>query len=109
MTDLGLIEEEQARAEKTIRRAMDAFDVTIAALQDAVADLKAEYDAGEKEVMRDLKAMNSAFQFAMQMEARARETAAKQGPTVSVGSLDLDAAREEIRLRLACLRDAEDN
>lgn len=106
MTDLGLIEEEQARTEKTIRRAMEAFEITVEALNEAVSRLREEYRAGEKAVMTDLKAMNGAFQFAMQLEARARETAGKQHTGGGAGSLDLDAAREEIGLRLACLRAA---
>lgn len=110
MTDLGLLEDEdQARAEKTIARAMEAFDTTIEALQAAVRELKAEYRTGETEVLRDLKAMNAAFQLAMSTEAKAREAVAKQAPLAGSGSLDLDAAREEIRLRLACLRTADDN
>ncbi|MEM9318310.1 MAG: hypothetical protein AAGA70_04820 [Pseudomonadota bacterium] len=109
MTDLGLLEEDKARAEITIRRAMEAFDTTIEALQHAVSELKAEYRSGEAEVMRDLKAMNAAFQFAVTTEAKAREAVAKQTPAMGVGSLDLDAAREEIGLRLACLRAAGDD
>ena len=109
MTDLGYLEEDQARAETTIRRAMEAFDTTIEALQQAVAELKAEYRAGETEVMKDLKAMNAAFQLAMSTEAKARDALAKHAPAVGAGTLDLDAAREEVRLRLACLRTADDN
>ena len=109
MTDLGLLEEDQERADITIARAMEAFDTTIEALQAAVRELKAEYRTGETEVMKDLKAMNAAFFLAMSTEAKAREALAKQAPVVGDGVLDLDAAREEIRLRLACLRAADDN
>jgi len=109
MTDLGFLEEDQDRAELTIARAMEAFDVTIEALQHAVAELRAEYKAGETEVMKDLKAMNNAFQAAMSTEAKARDALAKQGQLVGGNALDLDAAREEVGLRLACLRAVEDN
>ena len=109
MTDLGFLEEDEARAELTIQRAMEAFDTTIEALRHAVAELKAEYRTGETEVMKDLKAMNAAFQLAVSTEVKAREALAKQASQVGAGTLDLDAAREEIRLRLACLRAADDN
>lgn len=109
MTDLGLIEKDTTRADKTIRRAMDAFETTIDVLNEAVNKLKAEYRAGEKAVMADLKAMNTAFSFAMAMEARARDAAGPHTQAKAAGTLDLDAAREEIGLRLACLRSAEDN
>lgn len=109
MTDLGLLEEDQERAEVTIARAMEAFDTTIEALQHAVRGLKAEYRSGEAEVMKDLKAMNAAFFHAMSTEVKARESLAKQAPVATGGVLDLDAAREEIRLRLACLRTADND
>ena len=109
MTDLGLIEEDQAHADKTIGRAMEAFDTTIEALQHAVQELKAEYRAGEREVMKDLKSMNDAFKLAVDSEAKARALLARQSVGAGAGCLDLDAAREEVRLRLACLRAADDN
>ena len=109
MTDLALIEEDKAREEIVIRRAMKAFEVTLLALDAAVDDFKAEYLSGEKEILKDLKAMNSAYQYAMETEQKARERAAKQIGAIHAGTLDLDAAREEIGLRLACLRATGDD
>lgn len=110
MTDIGLLMEDDARAAKTVERAMEAFEVTIEALQDAVGKLRAEYETGEKAVMSDLKVMNAAFTHAMKMEAAARDAASKHLTIATAGvELDLDAAREEIGLRLACLRSAGDD
>lgn len=101
-----IISEEQARADEVVARAMAAFEVTIEALDEAVARLRAELRSGEKTVMSDLKAMNAAFLFAMQQQEKARDAGAKGTLRGGCGALDLEAARTEIGLRLACLREA---
>ncbi|QBX99836.1 hypothetical protein E2K80_03060 [Rhodophyticola sp. CCM32] len=50
--------------------------------------------------------MNGAFLFALAMEEKARVAAGKHVGGGAGGRFDLDAARAEIGLRLACLRTA---
>ncbi|WJY20511.1 hypothetical protein QTA57_11695 [Fontisubflavum oceani] len=95
-----------ARAERVVSQAMKAFEVTLEALEAAVDALRAEAATGEQAVSKDLKAMNAAFLFALQMEEKARAAGDKHGAGPGAGQLDLDAARAEIDLRLACLRAA---
>lgn len=109
MTDLSILEQDEARSEKTIARAMTAFDTTLDTLQEAVETLKADYKNGAKDVIDQVRSMNKAFQSAMEAEAQARGSLRKQGIYIGSGSLDLDGARDEVRLRLACLRDAKDD
>lgn len=100
-------DEDVAQTEITVARAMKAFDVTLDVLEAAVDRLRAEEAASPGAVIKDLKEMNSAFTLALHMKEKARD--AKRGPDGGrAGALDLDAARAEIGLRLACLRDASD-
>ena len=61
----------------------------------------------DKKRCQEVKAIVAAFQLAIQQEAKAREAGSrKYGAAPEGGWLDLDAARVEIRGRLACLRAA---
>lgn len=100
-------DEDDACTEITVARAMKAFDVTVDALEDAVDRLRAEEAVSPGAVIKDLKEMNSAFTLALNLKEKARD--AKRGPDGRrAGELDLDAARAEIGLRLACLRGVSD-
>ena len=101
----AIADEDMARARKVLGRAIKAFEVTIEALDAAVDRLREDVTSGEQEVMKDLRAMNGAFLFAMTLEEKARAAEFGTGGG-GAGQLDLDAAREEIGLRLACLRAA---
>ncbi|RMA42144.1 hypothetical protein D9R08_11895 [Rhodophyticola porphyridii] len=95
-----------ARAEGIVAEAMKAFDVALEVLSDAIDALRAEKTVGEQEVTKDLRAMNNAYMFALQMREKARDAGDRHGAAAGGGGLDLDAAREEIGLRLACLEAA---
>ena len=98
------------RAEKLVARAQHVFENTVVALEDAVRKLKSMPEDGEREVVRDVRAMNSALMLAMDMQEKARvagSTHFRTGDGHS-GRLDLAAARDEIAERLARLRDASD-
>ncbi|MGP1358387.1 hypothetical protein [Roseicyclus sp.] len=94
------------RAEMLVVRAQEVFETTVEALQDAVRTLKAMPDTGEREVIKDVRAMNSALMLAMELQEKARVAGSKHFGTEAGGKLDLAAARDEIALRLACLRTA---
>jgi len=96
------------RAETLVARAQEVFETTVEALQDAVRTLKSMPDAGEREVIKDVRAMNSALMLAMELQEKARAAGSKHFGTEAGARLDLSAARDEIALRLACLRDAGD-
>lgn len=100
------------RAEMLVARAQRVFETTVEALEDAVEALKSMPEAGEREVMKDVKAMNVALMQAMDMQEKARVAGSrhfgKGTGSGSGGRLDLAAAREEIGERLARLRDAGD-
>ena len=65
-----------------------------------------EEGAGDKQVVADIKALNGAFLFAMKMQEAARAAGSERFGLRGAGQLDLDAARDEIGIRLACLRAA---
>lgn len=104
-----LTDDDASRADLAVARAMAAFETTIQALEAAVAELRDEACLDPRTVMGDLKVMNTAFAHALQMEAKARENGEKFAGRAGTGALDLDAARAEIGLRLACLRSAGDD
>lgn len=98
------------RAELLVARAQRVFETTVEALEDALRKLKSMPETGEREVMRDMRAMNSALLLAMDMQEKARVAGSTHFGSVDGenGRLDLAAARDEIAERLACLRDAAD-
>jgi hypothetical protein len=100
------------RAEMLVARAQRVFETTVEALEEAVEALKSMPDSGERDVLKDVKAMNIALMQAMDMQEKARVAGSKHfGKGTGSGNggrLDLAAAREEIAERLARLRDARD-
>lgn len=97
------------RAQKIVADAQEAFETTIEALKDTVRVLKGMPETGDREVIKDVKAMNQAFLFALEMQEKARVAGCKKFGTIGgSAALDLGAARDEIAFRLACLRDAGD-
>jgi hypothetical protein len=100
------------RAEMLVARAQRVFETTVEALEEAVEALKTMPEAGEREVMKDVKAMNVALMQAMDMQEKARVAGSKHfgkgTGAANGGRLDLAAAREEIAERLARLRNAGD-
>lgn len=97
-----------ARAEQLVSDAMQSFELTRSALREAIDEIKAEARDGEREVVRQLKALNTAFQVTIQMEAKARDLVERNVHAIRDGEFDLAAARAEIGQRLARLRAAGD-
>jgi hypothetical protein len=94
------------RAETLVARAQEIFETTVEALQDAVRALKETPEAGEREIIKDVRAMNSALMLAMELQEKARVAGSRHFGTDAGARVDLAEAREEIAVRLACLRDA---
>jgi hypothetical protein len=107
--DPGELDLTLERAELLVARAQEVFETTVEALSDAVRVLKAMPETGERDVVRDVRAMNTALMFAMEMQEKARAAGSKHfgGGSGSAG-LDLAAARVEIAGRLDRLRAARD-
>lgn len=95
---------EDTRDETLVLQAQDAFDRAVRALQDSCNTLEQTPDAGEGDVAKAVRQMNGAFLHTMEMREKAREAGCKRFGTGGAGTLDLDEARAEIGLRLACLR-----
>jgi len=107
MTDMIELTDERARAERTVGRALKALEIATRSLEDAVDAWQALEDgAGEKQLVAEIKALNGAFLFAMKMQETARAAGSETYGLGGAGQLDLDAARDEVGLRLACLRAA---
>lgn len=92
------------RPEKIVLQAQDAFDRAVQILQDSCDQLKCDPDAGEGDVTKAVRQMNGAFLLAMDLREKAREAGCKRFGNSGAAELNLDAARAEIGLRLACLR-----
>jgi len=98
------------RAELLVARAQIVFETTVEALEHTVHKLKSTPESGERDVMKDVRAMNAALMLAMDMQEKARAAGSSHFGAVDGGNgrLDLAAARDEIAGRLARLRDASD-
>ncbi|MEX3015909.1 hypothetical protein [Gymnodinialimonas hymeniacidonis] len=97
---------EPERADMLVEQAQEAFDVAVEALRDSCKKLRAEPAVGEDEVSKAVRQMNGAYMLAMTMREKAHDAGSKRFGASGAGQLDLGAARSEIGLRLACLRDA---
>lgn len=95
------------RAELLVARAQEVFETTVHVLQDAVRTLKSMPDSGERDVIKDVRAMNAALMMAMDMQEKARVAGSTHFGGRGEARLDLGAARDEIRARLDRLRRAE--
>ncbi|MEM7722889.1 MAG: hypothetical protein AAF376_10980 [Pseudomonadota bacterium] len=92
-------------AVKTVGRAFDALETATETLQAAVNALKlADPTFSDKQVVTDIRALNGALLFAMKTQEAAR--AAGHEGFGGGGQLNLEEARDEIGVRLACLRSA---
>ncbi len=106
MTDIQC-DDDLAHAERTVERAWKALETAVAVLESAVDAAKAPGAMDASEMVKDVKALNAAFLWAMQQEGRARDAGSQRyGRGGGGGSLDLAAARAEVEFRLACLRGA---
>ena len=95
------------RAERIVADVQTAFETAVDCLRDTLSDLRSCPGGADREVVKDLKAMNAAFLLALQMQEKARDAGSQRfGSAAPGGDLDLAAARAEIALRLACLRSA---
>lgn len=97
---------DDARDEKLVLQAQDAFDRAVEALHACCQVLERTPTAGEGEVTKAVRQMNGAFLHTMEMREKAREAGCKRFGVGGAGQLDLERARTEIGLRLACLRGA---
>ncbi|MEJ6391832.1 hypothetical protein V8J82_01110 [Gymnodinialimonas sp. 2305UL16-5] len=104
MTTIQHMEDTENRAETAVERAEKAFETAIAVLEASCDQLKSAPEFGEGEVTKAVRQMNAAFLMTMDMQEKAREAGVKRFGNGGGGQLDLDAARSEIGLRLACLR-----
>jgi hypothetical protein len=109
MTDIQC-DDELAHTERTVVRAWKALETAVEVLESAVDAAKAPGAVDAGEMVKDVKALNAAFLWAMQQEGKARDAGSQRyGRGGGAESLDLAAARDEIELRPACLRRAGDD
>ncbi len=80
------------RAETLVARAQEVFETTVEVLRDTVRTLKAMPDTGERDVVKDVSAMNSALQMALDMQEKARVAGSAHFGGGTGGRLDLAAA-----------------
>jgi hypothetical protein len=107
MTNPIELTDDRDHAERMVGRALKALETATQTLEHAVDALKAVEDGtGEKQVVAEIRALNGAFLFAMKMQEAAHAAGSERFGAGGGGQLDLDAARDEIGLRLACLRSA---
>ena len=96
------------RAELIVARCQEAFETAVEGLRDSVRVLRSMPETGERDVLKDVRQMNGAYLFAIEMQEKARVAGCKRFETGGAGTLDLDGARAEIGLRLACLAAVRD-
>ena len=108
MTDIQS-DEDLAHSERTVARAWKALETAVAVLESAVDAARAPGAMDASEMVKDVKAVNAAFLWAMQQEGKARDAGSQRYGRGGGGTLDLEAARAEVELRLACLRRAGDD
>ncbi|WP_306047834.1 hypothetical protein [Nioella sp. MMSF_3534] len=104
MTDQ--LNEDQTPFQEMLDGALEAFATARQVLRGTLKRLKAEEPVDASEVSKHVREMNNALIFAMGLEGKARDATGQRMGEIGAGQLDLDAARAEIGLRLACLRAA---
>jgi hypothetical protein len=92
------------RAEVLVAEARDAFDRAVRVLRDSCSQLEAMPETGDGDVMKCVRQLNGAYILTMEMREKARVAGCKRFGDGGAGRIDLDAARVEIGIRLACLR-----
>jgi hypothetical protein len=85
---------------------LEAFATARQVLRGTLKRLKAEEPVESSEVPKHIRELNNALILAMGLEGKARDATGQRTGEIGAGQLDLDAARTEIGLRLACLRAA---
>lgn len=95
---------DDTRAVNIVLQAQEAFDRAVHVLQDSCRELEGMPGAGDGDVTKSVRQMNGAFLHTMEMREKALEAGCKRFGSGSAGKLDLDKARTEIGIRLACLR-----
>ena len=104
MTDQ--IEDIATRVQTMVARAMKVFDRTQDALEGTLERLKDDETVPGTDIPKHINQLNSALMLALSLEAKARDATAQRQDRIGAGQLDLDGARAEIGVRLACLRAA---
>jgi len=99
-------EKDQAVFQEMLETALETFETTREVLRGTLNRLKAEETVPGAEIPKQIKEMNSALMLALHLEGKARDANGQRTGQIGAGALDLDAARAEIGLRLACLRAA---
>lgn len=95
-------------ADRKVEQAYKALTTAVELLEHQLdaARQKAATAADAEAVVKDVKAVNAAFLWAMQQEGKARDAGSQRYGRGGGGTLDLAAARDEVGRRLACLRAA---
>ncbi|MGI3187283.1 hypothetical protein [Nioella aestuarii] len=99
-------DEDHTPFQEMLGGALEAFETAREVLRDTLKRLKAEEPVESSEVPKHLRDLNNALILAMGLEGKARDAAGQRMGEIGAGQFDLDAARAEIGLRLACLRAA---
>lgn len=97
-----------AYADRSVAQAYKALETAVEILERTLDIARTASVCDETEVVKDMRAVSAAFSLALQQEAKARDAGSQRYGRRDVGVLDLGAARDEVRRRLACLRAAGD-
>jgi hypothetical protein len=97
----------QMASKVILKRALVVLETATKNLEHSLAAAKtAQDDIDAKTRLADIKALNAALLFALKMQEATRAATQQDTEGQGAGALDLDAARDEISRRLACLRTA---
>jgi hypothetical protein len=106
MTDIINESDALAYADRAVAQAYKALETAVELLERTLDTARTAQTCDETDVVKDVRAVGTAFALAMQQEAKAREAGSQRYGRREGGTLDLDAARVEIGRRLARLRAA---
>ncbi|WP_141246528.1 hypothetical protein [Actibacterium ureilyticum] len=93
-------------AQEVLAEAEEHYRRTIRALTEIIADVETGRSARARDLKGALSDLNKAAQTAFDERARVEKRIRADAGIINDYALDLDAARDEIRRRLACLRGA---
>lgn len=99
-------DETDTAVQRLLAGALKSFETAQEVLSGTLDHLRAEQARGLGEYRKDIRDMNAALMLTMDFERKARDAEHQRKGSIGAGQLDLDAARAEIGVRLACLRAA---
>lgn len=106
MTDFINESDALAYADRSVAQAYKALETAVELLEKTLDTARAGAACEQIDVVKDMRAVGTAFSLALQQEAKAREAGSQRYGRQGGSVLDLGAARDEVCRRLARLRAA---